>query len=229
MFLINAYFLYPFLRNFFSKGEKKLDYVIKNHKNVYIRLNKNGAPVTCGEHEKTLFEYSKAKNILNSLPKTLHKLKFRVEPVRDTILDNDENKNSEKRVIESNNYIVSENILQWIEKFGICDDILKEAQKRKDELNKALSEIDKDFSNIIHKIEFEGKIDLYGAWIERNEVKSNRERRRQIKDELFIISSVLKIDFRNFKKDKLNKMVTGLAKRRFTFRTIDEEVTENVM
>ena len=58
MFLINAYFLYPFLRNFFSKGEKKLDYVIKNHKNVYIRLNKNGAPVTCGEHEKTLFEYS---------------------------------------------------------------------------------------------------------------------------------------------------------------------------
>ena len=40
---------------------KKMDYVIKNHKNLYIRLNKNGTPVTCAEHEKTLFEQSKAK------------------------------------------------------------------------------------------------------------------------------------------------------------------------
>ena len=154
-----------------------MDYVIKNYKNLYIRLNKNGAPVTCGEHEKTLFEYSKAKNILNSLPKTLHKLKFSVEPVCDVILNDNENK-VEKKVIESSNYIVSESILQWIEKFGICDDILKEAQKRKEELNKALSEIDKEFSNMIHKIEFEGRIDLYGGWIERNEVKSNREKKK---------------------------------------------------
>ena len=54
-----------------------MDYVIKNHKNVYIRLNKNGTPVTCAEHEKTLFEYSKAKNILNGLPKTLRRLNVR--------------------------------------------------------------------------------------------------------------------------------------------------------
>ena len=44
-----------------------MDYVIKNHKGVYIRLNQNGAPVTCAEHEKSLFEQSKAKNILDSL------------------------------------------------------------------------------------------------------------------------------------------------------------------
>lgn len=53
-----------------------MDYIIKNHKGVHIRLNSNGAPVTCAEHEKTLFEYSKAKNILNSLPKTLRRLNF---------------------------------------------------------------------------------------------------------------------------------------------------------
>ena len=40
-----------------------MNYVIKNHKNVYIRLNKNGVAVTCAEHEKTLFEEQKRKFI----------------------------------------------------------------------------------------------------------------------------------------------------------------------
>lgn len=39
----------------------EMNYVIKNHKNVYIRLNKNGVAVTCAEHEKTLFEEQKKK------------------------------------------------------------------------------------------------------------------------------------------------------------------------
>lgn len=62
-----------------------MDYVIKNHKNVYIRLNQNGKAVTCAEHEKTLFEYSKAKNVLSGLPKTLKKLNFKVEAIPDIV------------------------------------------------------------------------------------------------------------------------------------------------
>lgn len=126
-------------------------------------------------------------------------------------------------------YIVSNEILGWVEKFGICDDILKEAQKRKDELNKALSEIDREFINIIHEIEFEGKIDLYGGWRERNRLKENREKRRHIKDELLVISSVVKMDFRNLDRNTVNKVVAGLAKRKFTFRVVEEDDTENVV
>ena len=206
-----------------------MDYVIKNHKNVYIRLNKNGTPVTCAEHEKTLFEYSKAKNILDGLPKTLRRLNFKVDPIPDIAPKEEKKKDSDKKVIENDNYIVSNEILGWVEKFGICDDILKEAQKRKDELNKALSEIDKEFINIIHEIEFEGKIDLYGGWRERNRLKENREKRRHIKDELLVISSVVKMDFRNLDRNTVNKVVAGLAKRKFTFRVVEEDDTENVV
>ena len=206
-----------------------MDYVIKNHKNLYIRLNKNGSPVTCAEHEKSLFEYSKAKNILNGLPKTLKRLNFMVDPVPDISQRNEVDKKLEEKVIENENYIIPNEILEWIEKFGICDDILKEAQKRRDELNKALSEIDKEFVNIIHEIEFEGKIDLYGGWQERNRVKENREKRRKIKDELLIISSVLKMDFRNLDRSIINKIVAGLAKRKFTYRVVEEEDIENVV
>lgn len=206
-----------------------MDYVIKNHKNLYIRLNKNGSPVTCAEHEKSIFEYSRAKNILNGLPKTLKRLNFMVDPVPDISQRNEVDKKLEEKVIENENYIIPNEILEWIEKFGICDDILKEAQKRRDELNKALSEIDKEFVNIIHEIEFEGKIDLYGGWQERNRVKENREKRRKIKDELLIISSVLKMDFRNLDRSIINKIVAGLAKRKFTYRVVEEEDIENVV
>jgi len=58
-----------------------MDYVIKSRKGVYIKLNENGAPVTCSDHEKGIFEYSKAMNIVKSLKKSLKKLNFKVEPL----------------------------------------------------------------------------------------------------------------------------------------------------
>lgn len=199
-----------------------MEYVIKNHKNVYIRLNSNGRPVTCVEHDKTLFEFSKAKNIVDSLPKSLKRLRFKVEAIPEIIV------RQEKKVIEKENYLVSANITEWIEKFGICDDILKEAQKRKEELYRELTNIDRQFSNLVHQIELEGKVDLYGGWLERNKIKENREKRRDIKDELIIISNVLKMDFRSIDRNEINKAVEGLANRKFTYRIVEEDETNVV-
>lgn len=200
-----------------------MDYIIKNHKNVYIRLNSNGKPVTCGEHEKSLFEFSKAKNILNSLPKTLRRFNFKVEAVPESIAQSNTVKTTDKKTIQKENYAVSDNIMKWVEKFGICDDILKEAKKRKDELNKELSNIDKQFVNLIHEVELEGKIDLYGGWLERNKIKENREKRRDIKDELKIISCVMQMDFRSIDRETINKTVAALANRKFTYRIVEED------
>ena len=121
---------------------------------------------------------------------------------------------------------MSESLQQWIEKFGICDDILKEAQRRKEELNRELSNIDKQFVNLVHEIEFEGKVDLYGGWQERNQIKENREKRRNIKDELLIISNVLRMDFRHIDRETINRTIAGLANRKFTYRIVEEEVTD---
>lgn len=48
-----------------------MDFVIKNNKNVYIRLSENGKAETCKEKNMGKFTEQKAKNILKSLPKTL--------------------------------------------------------------------------------------------------------------------------------------------------------------
>lgn len=199
-----------------------MDYVIKNHKNVYIRLNEYGRPVTCVEHDKSLFEFSKAKNIIDSLPKTLKRLHFKVEAISEII------SRPEEKVIQKENYSVPNNIKKWIEKFGICDDILKEAKRRKEELCHELTNIDRQFSNLVHQIELEGKVDLYGGWIERNRIKENREKRRDIKDELIIISNVLKMDFRNMDRNEINKAVESLANRKFTYRIVEEDETDVV-
>jgi len=91
-----------------------------------------------------------------------------------------------------------------------------------------LSNIDKQFSNLIHEIEFEGKIDMYGGWIERNRIKANREKRRDIKDELIIISNVLKMDFRNLDRNTINEAIVGLANRKFTYRIVEEDESDAV-
>ena len=65
------------------KNERRwliLDYIIRNKSGLYIKLNENGTPITCGENQRELFEYSKATNICNSLPKTLKKFKFYIFP-----------------------------------------------------------------------------------------------------------------------------------------------------
>ena len=105
-----------------------MDYVIRNGA-IFIKLNDNGAPVTCAESQKGLFEYSKAKNICASLPKTLKKMNFRVEAIPDI-----PQKVEEQKVIK-NTYAPSENVTRWIEKLGQLEDVLTEVSERDEELN----------------------------------------------------------------------------------------------
>ncbi|MCI8485407.1 MAG: hypothetical protein HFH41_13880 [Lachnospiraceae bacterium] len=206
-----------------------MDYVIKNHKNVYIRLNKNGSPVTCAEHEKSLFEYSKAKNILNGLPKTLKRLNFIVDPVPDISQRNEVDKKSEEKIIGNDNYIIPDEILEWVEKFGICDDILKEAQKRKYELNNIISNYDRAVSNWLHEVEIEKKKNACGGYLKYRDVKDIVDKRRMAKDEWIIINNILRMDFRNLDREVVNKAVLGLAKRKFAYRVVEEDNTDNVV
>lgn len=206
-----------------------MDYVIKNNKGVYIRLNQNGMPVTCAEHKKMLFEQSKAKNILDSLPRTLKKLKFKVEAIPDIqqnkkIIGENDNKREE--------YIPSENITRWIDKFGKCGDILTEANDREKQLLVELKNNDKELIDILHIIEIEKSKDMFSGWQLYKRIKNNRIERRSIKDELLIVENVLE-QVRNltcFHREKIQKAINGLFTRKYTFRVIEEEEqTKNVM
>ncbi len=216
-------FFIPFIR----REMVKTDYVIVNpNKNVYIRLNENGYPETCVKQVAQKFEYSKARNILDNLPKSLKKFHFKVDVIPDV--------SQKKNIIESKDnkrdeYIPTENITQWIEKFGKCGDILSEAEEREKQLIKELSNSDKELLDILHIIEIGKPKDLYNGWKLYKRIRNNRKQRRNIKDEIMIVENVLQ-NIKNiscFHREQVQKAIDGLFNRKYTFRIIEEGEEEN--
>lgn len=194
---------------------------------MYIKLNENGTPVTCVEAVKGIFEFSKAKNLLVSLPKSLKRFNFQLEAIPE-IKQKEEIK--ESKVLENQTYTVSEDISRWVNKFGTCSDILEEAKQRENELISALDNVDKEFLNILHIIEIEKSKDMYSGWQEYKRIKENREKRRKLKDELLIVQSVLKeIKPDCLQRKRVQRAVDGLLGRKYTFRVVEEDDANAVL
>ena len=208
-----CYFLYPFLR----KEWIILDYVIRNGA-IFIKLNESGAPVTCTESQKGLFEYSKAKNICASLPKTLKKMNFKVEAIPDIQL-----KVEDQKIITTNAYVPSEKVTRWINKLGQLEDVLNEVDERNDELNGELSDIDLKLQDILHTIELSDKCDMYKSWQMINEIRELRKQRRDIKDEKLVLSGIKSQGITYLSRSSVQKCVDGLSKRKYRIRIVEEE------
>lgn len=193
-----------------------MDYVIKNSKQVYIRLNEKGSPVTCGEGRSQSFEFSKAKNLCSSLPKKLRRMNFRVEPIPDI-------QSKPKEVVESNVYKVSDEILRWQDKFKTCDEVINEAKKRISELESLLHDNSQKFVDIIHKIELEDDKNMYLGWKLYVAIRTSRRERRVLKDEMLILKDVVRMNFSNFSSELIDKTIAGLATRKYTMRILEED------
>lgn len=198
-----------------------MDCVIKNNKNVYIRLNSNGTPVSCNKHDASVFEYNKAKNILNSLPRTLKKFHFHISYISEKI-NNTDNQSIviHKEFLDNTD---NEHITRWVDKFGICQDIIDEAKNRLEELGKLLSNVDKEISNELHLIELEKDKNAYEGYLFYKTIRDVLRKRRKLKDEQLVLYAIIKMNFRNFDSEIIKKTVDGLAKRKFTMRVIDNE------
>ena len=194
-----------------------MDYVIRNGA-IFIKLNENGAPVTCAESQKGLFEYSKAKNICASLPKTLKKMNFRVEAIPDI-----PPKVEEQKVITTNTYVPSENVTRWIEKLGQLEDVLTEVSERDEELNGELSDVDLKLQDILHNIELSKRCDMYTAWETINCIRELRKKRREIKDEKLVLSGIKTQGITYLNRKSVQKSVDGLSKRKYKLRIVEED------
>ena len=209
-----CYFLYPFLR----KEMVFLDYIIRNKSGLCVKLNENGAPITCNESQKDLFEYSKAMNICNSLPKTLKKMNFKVEAVPEI-----QPKIDEQNTITTNTYEPSDNVTRWINELGRCEDILSEASNRYEELNGELSDVDLKLQDILHNIELCNKCDMYTAWETINCIRELRKKRREIKDEKLVLSGIKTQGITYLSRTSVKKCVDGLSKRKYRIRIVEED------
>lgn len=205
-----------------------MDYeIVSGNQKVYIKLDSGGRPVTCGKSERGKFEKSKAKNILNSLPRTLRKFHFKMEAIPE--IPKKEDPTTKPKVIENVGYVPSSNVTQWIEKFGQCGDILNAAIERHSELVKNLSDLDKGLTDLLHSVELERPKDLFKAWIIYTDIRTNRRKRRDVKDELRIIRDVIHgVDPAALQREHIKKSVDDLVNRKYIYRIIeDDEEKEN--
>ena len=201
----------------------KLQYMIKNKRNVYIRLDGNGRAVTCFEKQRGEFEYSKACNIVKALPKHLKKMGFKVEGIPDIPVPVTEN----AKVIESDHYEPSDNVLRWVDKIGVASDILNEAIDRNEDLKQQLDNINKKRTDLLHEIELKSSFDMYSAWKMLKKLQKNAAERRDIKDEMLILSNIIRsFDSEQISRKRISHNIEGLKKRKYTYRIVEVDEDE---
>lgn len=207
----------------FRKELINLDYVITNSK-VYIRLNNNGTPETCSKQNAQRFENSKARNILEHLPKTMKKFHFKVEAIPEEIVHKKENDNKEEIIsneVITGTYTVSESVMQWLERVKNCNELAKDAAERKAELIKELSNVDRELSNCLHRIELTKWRNVCVGYKDYKSVKLILEKRRKIKDELSVVQSILSLNLESMAFNQIEKVVKRLENRTFTVREVE--------
>lgn len=209
-----------------------MDYIITNSSRTqFIRLNDKGSPITCNKQNAQHFDYVKAKNILDHFPKTMKKFHFKVEPIPEVKVHNDDSEDNDrgqhendtqKSIIINESYTVPDAVTDWLNRVKSCNDLAKDAAKRKEELTQARSNIDKELSNHLHEIELEKWKSGSEGYKEYKSLKIILERRRKIKDELFVVQAILTSNLESIATNRIEKVVKRLSDRRFAVREVDD-------
>lgn len=188
-----------------------MDYFCIKNSSSYLKLLSNGKIVPCKKEERGVFTESKAKNIVNNMPKALKNLNYKIEKIVDEVQN-----------IE--NIIQNERLHEWVDKFAQCENVFEEARDRYSELSKELSNMDKELIDLLHITELDPNKDLFSGWKIYKMIQKNRQARRRIKDEMLILHNILgKVDSKNFSKKNMEKAINGLLSRKYRFRIIEDE------
>lgn len=112
--------------------------------------------------------------------------------------------------------------------FGQCEDVMKSAIARYKFLEEELHNKDLELLDILHNIELGKPLDLFHGWLIYKDIKTNRESRRDTKDEMLIINNVIReIKPELFSRERTEKAINGLFERKYKLRIVEEEDDED--
>lgn len=199
-----------------------MDYVITNSsRKTFIKLDSSGKAVTCVKSAAQKFSDQKARNILSNLPKTLKKFHFTMVPMPNEPIKEIEAKCEikvvEKTTIKKDDYELSNEIVDWLNRVELCSNLIVDASSRKDELFEKLSNADKDLSNCLHEIELSNWKSGCEGYKEYKKIKTILEKRRIIKDELSVVQSISTCDIN---VEQIEKLIERLKNREFAIRDV---------
>lgn len=117
--------------------------------------------------------------------------------------------------------IISQNIQVWLDKVSGLNGLRKDAKKRKEELCKQLSDVDKELSDINHYIEF-CNLNAAQGYKAYKMIKERRIKRRTIKNELVVVEAILEKRLSDSIAEEIEKVIHNLNVRTYIPRILNE-------
>lgn len=187
----------------------------------FIYRNYSGKFVpTSSEAMADVFSKKQADVIFkNSLPKALKSV-FYVEKY-DKPPDQVKQVTKEEMDKNTEKVMISENVQRWLDKVSELNGLRNDAVKRKEELCKQLSDVDKELSDINHYIEF-CSLNAAQGYNAYKMVKERRIKRRLIKNELIVVDAILEKRISDSIAEEIEKVVHSLDERTYTPRILNE-------
>ena len=106
----------------------------------------------------------------------------------------------------------------WVNKVKSFNGLAKEAEQRKEFLNGKLSDTDKEIENVKHEIEFSQNMNVCDGYSEYKKMRDLLRKRREIKDELFIVTLILSSNLSAVSQNQIERSAEGLANRKYKYR-----------
>lgn len=201
-----------------------MDYIITNRKEA-IRLDSAGRPCTCNHKVAQRFPEEKARHIKAHLPKTLQRFHFQVERAGEKSVDvpgvDPQTVNilgESKAIMNTYRPGVPSCVQAWVNKVKSFNGLAKEAEQRKEFLNGKLSDTDKEIENVKHEIEFSQNMNVCDGYSEYKKMRELLRKRREIKDELFIVTLILSSNLSAVSQNQIERSAEGLANRKYKYR-----------
>lgn len=189
---------------------------------MFSAATKQYAPTTKFELCEKYDSRSKANNIWkNSISKILRK-KYHVEEVE---IQRETNKPDEEHVdrlkVVTKESVEHSSIGYYLEHIRGINDFVNTASERYDKLTEMQSELDKEIVDLHHYIELHD-MNAYQGWVCFKALQIRLRKRRNIKDEIFMIQQLNLCNIDRKAVGDAVKSVAGLNNRQYTPRVLTD-------
>lgn len=165
-----------------------------------IKLNNNKPEICSIDSCANFNDIEMAKKLFDNLPKAIKQKGFEV-----------------KELLICNKKL-PDDIKCWEKRLADVKEVVKEAQKRREYLLKELSNMDKNLNNINHEIELISNLDMYGGYLLYVKQRKLLRERREIKDEIRLLTVMLGANMNAIAKNAVGKEINKMEERVYLYR-----------
>lgn len=211
-------------------------FMLSDGRGLYLRRDKQGnyVPVKNIKLGDVWTDRAKASNVLVNCIGKNFRYRYRIieledEPIVAPTTGVSEPSNAEVVIKPKDNVAkrigaepVEENHLSsWENDINSFADFAQSAEERRETLIAALSDVDKEISDINHYIEF-GQFNAYQGWLAFNMLRGRLKKRRKVKDELQILTQLGECKVNSAMIEEIKASIGKLSTREYQPRKLTE-------